>query len=115
MAESVSIKIRFHNNDIVAIGPGKADLLDAIITHGSITAAGRSMGMSYKRSWDLVNAMNTNFKKPLVTTSRGGTHGGGARVTAFGQSILEHYRHIESKAKASIEKDVAAITDLINS
>ncbi|KGM07966.1 DNA-binding domain of ModE [Methylophaga thiooxydans] len=114
MAKSVSIKIRFHNNDIVAIGPGKADLLEAIETHGSISAAGRAMGMSYKRSWDLVNAMNTSFKHPLVHTSKGGSHGGGATVTAFGQEILQHYRQLEQKVHASIEAEAAAITALLD-
>jgi len=114
MSDAVSIKIRFHNNDVVAMGPGKADLLDAINTYGSISAAGRAMGMSYKRSWDLVNAMNTSFKQPLVTTSKGGSHGGGAVVTEFGQAILKQYRLLEAKLEAAIEQDTAAITELLN-
>lgn len=114
MTEAVSIKIRFHNKDTVALGPGKADLLDAIIMYGSISAAGRAMGMSYKRAWDLVNAMNTSFKQPLVITSKGGSHGGGTTLTEFGQEILEQYRRIESKAQASIEQDVNMITALLN-
>ncbi len=115
MSKAVSIKIRFHNDDVVAIGPGKADLLEAIQQHGSISAAGRAMGMSYKRAWDLVNAMNSSFNKPLVETVKGGTHGGGAEVTALGQSVLAHYRQIEHKAAKSVEDDLAAISKLLKS
>jgi len=114
MTQAVSIKIRFHTNNSVALGPGKADLLEAIIVHGSISAAGRAMGMSYKRAWDLVNAMNNGFKQPLVVTSKGGSHGGGTTLTEFGQEILKQYRDIESKAQASIEQDVNRITALLS-
>lgn len=114
MTESVSIKIRFHTKGVVAIGPGKADLLEAIIQEGSISAAGRTMGMSYKRAWDLVNAMNNSFKQPLVVTTKGGSHGGGSMLTEFGQEVLRHYRHIEAKAQASIEQDLNQITRFLS-
>ena len=113
MSDSVSIKIRLHNQDTVALGPGKADLLDAIVQHGSISAAGRAMGMSYKRAWDLVNTMNLSFSKPLVGTQKGGSHGGGAEVTEFGQSILTAYRELEKKAYQSIAEDLEKITQLL--
>lgn len=113
MSDSVSIKIRFHNQDAVALGPGKADLLDAIVQHGSISAAGRSMGMSYKRAWDLVNTMNLSFCKPVVVTAKGGSHGGGAEVTEFGQSILTAYRDLEKKAYLSIADDIEKMTQLL--
>lgn len=113
MSDSVSIKIRLHNQDAVALGPGKADLLDAIVQHGSISAAGRAMGMSYKRAWDLVNTMNLSFSKPLVVTAKGGSHGGGAEVTEFGQSILTAYRDLEKKAYMSIADDLEKMTQLL--
>ena len=113
MSDSVSIKIRLHNQDAVALGPGKADLLDAIVQHGSISAAGRAMGMSYKRAWDLVNTMNLSFSNPLVVTAKGGSHGGGAEVTEFGQSILTAYRDLEKKAYQSIAEDLEKITQLL--
>lgn len=113
MSKAVSIKIRFYNYDVVAIGPGKADLLEAVQQYGSISAAGRAMGMSYKRAWDLVNAMNSSFNKPLVETIKGGAHGGGAVVTTFGQSVLGLYRQIEQKSAKSVEHDLAAISKLL--
>lgn len=115
MTKSVSIKIRFHNDDFVAIGPGKADLLEAIKVHGSISAAGRAMGMSYKRAWDLVKAMNNGFTKPLVETVKGGSNGGGATVTELGQSVLENYRQIEQKASHAVEADLLRIQELMAS
>jgi molybdate transport system regulatory protein len=67
--------------DTAMLGPGKAELLRLIRATGSISAAGRDMGMSYRRAWSLVEEMNTAFATPLVTSSRGGTGGGGAQLT----------------------------------
>ena len=94
----ISIKIRLHHHDAIAFGPGKADLLDAIQSTGSISAAGRKMGMSYKRAWDLVQTMNQSFKQPLVSTSKGGSQKGGASLTTMGEQVLEQYRQIEQSA-----------------
>lgn len=77
------------------LGPGKADLLERIREAGSIAAAGRAMGMSYKRAWMLVEAMNTAFRYPLVESARGGAHGGGARLTEAGEAVLTNYRKLE--------------------
>lgn len=115
MTDSISIKIRLHTHDAVALGPGKADLLEAILNHGSISAAGRAMGMSYKRAWDLVNTMNISFAKPLVTTAKGGAKGGGAEVTPFGQTILSAYREIEHKAHEAIATDLTKLLSMLHS
>uniref|UniRef100_UPI0025F8E193 winged helix-turn-helix domain-containing protein n=1 Tax=uncultured Paracoccus sp. TaxID=189685 RepID=UPI0025F8E193 len=76
------IKLRLEYDTPLVLGPGKAQLLRLIGQHGSISAAGRHMGMSYKRAWSLVEEMNAAFDTPLVDSSRGGPGGGGARVTA---------------------------------
>ncbi|WP_442772090.1 winged helix-turn-helix domain-containing protein [Paenirhodobacter enshiensis] len=73
-------------------GPGKADLLEAIRDTGSISAAGRSMGMSYKRAWSLVEEMNAAFAEPLVASARGGAHGGGAQLSQAGEEGGSPYR-----------------------
>jgi molybdate transport system regulatory protein len=78
------------------LGPGKADLLDAIRETGSLSAAGRRMGMSYKRAWQLVGAMNAMFKSPLVDLSRGGAGGGHALVTPEGEAVLANFRALEA-------------------
>ncbi|MDN5848937.1 MAG: LysR family transcriptional regulator [Nitrococcus sp.] len=77
------------------MGPGKADLLDLIDKTGSIAAAGREMGMSYKRAWQLVETMNAMFRDPLVESTRGGASGGGAALTPIGKSVLAAYRKLE--------------------
>jgi len=92
---------------VIAMGPGKAALLEAIQDTGSISQAARKLGMSYRRAWLLVDAMNRSFVEPLVTASTGGEGGGGARVTACGLAVLEEYRAMERKAIASIAGDMA--------
>jgi molybdate transport system regulatory protein len=82
----------------VALGPGKAELLDGIIETGSIAAAGRRMGMSYKRAWTLVEEMNTIFAQPLVDAAKGGAGGGGAALTPLGRRVLDAYRRLETTA-----------------
>jgi len=90
----------------------KARLLDGIRETGSIAAAGRRMGMSYKRAWSLVQALNDGAGIPLVETSRGGTAQGGAHLTEAGREILARYRAIEQKTRAAIEPDVEAMRAL---
>jgi molybdate transport system regulatory protein len=79
----------------VRIGPGKAELLQGIKETGSIAAAGRRMGMSYKRAWYLVETLNGHFGKPLVETVKGGRTGGGARLTPLGDEVLDAFREME--------------------
>ena len=106
-------RLRVLLGSAIALGPGKADLLDAIDAAGSITGAARLMGMSYRRAWLLVDTMNTSFRGPLVETSRGGPGGGGARLTALGRDALARYRAMEAKAAASLETDMAAFSELL--
>lgn len=82
-------------------GPGKAELLEAIRDTGSIAAAGRQMGMSYQRAWDLVTAMNGHFREPVVAPAKGGVRGGGTALTTFGTEVLSAYREIEALAEAA--------------
>lgn len=96
----------------VALGPGKADLLEGIKATGSISAAGRGMDMSYRRAWGLVEAMNGAFREPLVQTSKGGKAFGGATLTATGEEVLRLYRRMEASAALAIEADFAALRAL---
>ena len=81
-----------------AIGPGKIRLLEAIGKFGSISQAGRSLGMSYRRAWVLVDELNRCFSDPVVSASPGGARGGGATLTPFGRDVITEYRRIESRA-----------------
>ncbi len=103
------IKIRISHGKNIAFGPGKADLLDAIQQLGSISAAAKSMKMSYRRAWELVNVMNQCFKEPLVASATGGQHGGGASLTALGKSILQNYRDLVEKSNDATKQELALI------
>jgi len=109
-----NIKIHIPYGDLSAIGPGKADLLEAIERNGSISGAARRMGMSYKRAWDLVDTMNKSFREPLVATATGGSHGGGAQITEFGFEVLRRYRDIEAKADQAISEDIGGLLDMLS-
>ena len=92
----------------VALGPGKADLLQAIDETASLTAAAARFSMSYKRGWTLVQELNAAFEKPLVETEKGGSGGGGgARLTRLGQRVLKRYRQMEADANRVVAAGVA--------
>lgn len=94
----------------VSLGPGKAELLRGIAETGSISAAGRRVGMSYKRAWQLVDALNRHFDGPLVSATRGGAHGGGALLTPLGAEVLETYLAIDAATNASATAHLARLT-----
>lgn len=92
----------------VALGPGKADLLQAIDETGSLTKAASRFGMSYKRCWTLVRELNGAFATPLVETGKGGSGGGGrANLTPLGKRILRRFRQMEKDAGKAIAAGVA--------
>jgi molybdate transport system regulatory protein len=103
-------RVRILLGSVIAMGPGKADLLEAIEAEGSISAAARRMGMSYRRAWLLVDTMNQSFREALVETAAGGKGGGGARVTDFGRDMLARYRGMETKAGAAIADEISAFS-----
>ena len=94
MKASLKIKIQLYLGVEIAFGPGKADLLEVIAREGSIAAAARALGMSYRRAWLLVDTMNRCFARPLVESTPGRARGGATRVTATGQRVLAAYRQI---------------------
>lgn len=100
--------LRLYFGDL-AFGPGKADLLEGVATEGSISAAARKMGMSYKRAWSLVEEMNAAFAEPLVDSTRGGAHGGGAHLTVAGQAVLAEYRALVSRLMREGATEIDAI------
>lgn len=107
------LRLRLYLPGGLMLGPGKADLLEGIAETGSIAAAGRRMGMSYKRAWSLVEEMNAAFTAPLVASARGGAGGGGAHLTAEGQSVLTRYRALIAATLQAGADDIAAITALL--
>lgn len=103
---AAGIRIRVLVGDTIAFGPGKASLLDAIAATGSISAAARAMGMSYRRAWMLVEQMNRCFNVPLVVTATGGARGGGAQVTPLALEVVTRYRAMQRQADAAIAADL---------
>lgn len=106
-------RFRVQVKHAVAIGPGKADVLQAIAETGSIAESGRRLGMSYQRVWSLVRAMNGDFIEPLVLTQRGGSAGGGAALTSTGAEALAIYRAIERDAERAVTKRLPQLLALI--
>jgi molybdate transport system regulatory protein len=110
---ALDLRIRFYLGGEIALGPGKAELLEAIRETGSIAAAGRQMDMSYRRAWLLVDTMNRCFGAPLVSTEKGGATRGGATLTPLGDQVLARYRSLEAKAARAAAKDLAALSALL--
>lgn len=108
---ALDIRIRIYCGEEIAMGPGKASLLEAIREHGSISAAGRALDMSYRRAWLLVDAMNRCWNEPLVATSPGSAHGSGARLTPLGDEVLSRYRALQGLLHgAAQDADMKALT-----
>ena len=106
-------KLRVMFGPEIAMGPGKAELLEAIAGTGSISASAKRLGMSYRRAWLLVDTMNRCFREPLVASATGGTGGGGARVTAFGERVLARYRAMQSRVDRAIDPELERFAALL--
>ena len=98
-----------------AFGPGKAELLEAILETGSIAAAGRQLGMSYRRAWLLVDELNRMFTEKVVITAKGGKRGGGAKLTPTGENVLSLYRRMESIAFKKMTEELTKMQRLTGS
>lgn len=104
-----SLSLRINLDPEGRIGPGKIELLENIASEGSISAAARSMEMSYKHAWDLIEEMNQLFGKPLLDTETGGRRGGGAQLTPLGLSVISRFRAIERAATNAAAAHMAAL------
>lgn len=107
----LSIRLDLTTGD--RIGPGKVALLEAIRTNGSISAAARHLGMSYRRAWMLVDQINEALREPAVSTLQGGQHGGGAVLTPTGERVIELYHTIEELTRTSARQEFRAIAKLV--
>src|SRR5690606_40879618 len=104
-----SLTIRVDFGAYGYLGPGKVRLMELISEHGSISAAGKAMGMSYRRAWLLVDEINHIFRQPLIETQMGGSGGGGARLTRLGRDVVGRYRAIEGAAATAAAADMRAL------
>lgn len=99
------LRIDFPPDD--RLGRGKIQLMELIVSTGSISAAGRTMGMSYRRAWLLVDALNHMFNQPVIESQRGGKQGGGAGLTPFGEELLARCRDMEQRVVDALKTDMA--------
>lgn len=111
----VRFRMRIRSGDAVALGPGKVALLEAVHEYGSISAAARSLDMSYRRAWLLIDELNRSLKSPATHSEQGGQSGGGCSLTPVGETIVRLYRDVEEEAKRSCAKQIAELTRLIRS
>jgi molybdate transport system regulatory protein len=105
--KTIGARLRIVLAQGVAFGPGKADLLEAIDQHASLTAAARALGMSYRRAWLMAEELNRIFDEPLIITVRGGRGGGGrAELSSLGAEVLGRYRSITARLDKSMAADL---------
>lgn len=98
---------------LLVMGPGRLEILRRIDANGSIAAAAREMGMSYRRAWTLVDATNRCFRQPLVESVAGGRRGGGARLTATGRQVLTTFDALNAKAAAAVTEERTLLEELL--
>jgi molybdate transport system regulatory protein len=106
-------RLRVSVVDVIAIGPGKVSLIEAIGATGSITEAAKSLGMSYRRAWLLLEELNQSLREPAVASIKGGPRGGGSELTEVGLRLIDLYRRIEVTAAKACEADVGALLKLL--
>jgi molybdate transport system regulatory protein len=103
------IRLHIHVGSEHSLGPGKAALLEAIRETGSISAAARALEMAYRHAWELVDDLNACFAPAVIETAAGGRLGGGARLTPFGEELVQHFREMEAAAQAAIAPALAKL------
>lgn len=113
-ALDVRFRLRIARGATVAIGPGKVALLAAIRDEGSISAAARRLGMSYRRAWLLIDELNRSLVAPATCSGQGGQHGGGSALTPIGERVLALYREIDERAAAAATAQIAELTTLLD-
>ena len=109
----LKLRMRLTVGDVIAVGPGKIALLEALAATGSITAAAKSLDMSYRRAWLLIDELNNALEEPAVSTSQGGAHGGGSKLTPNGEKLVRLYREIERKALAHCKGPIGQLQQML--
>ncbi len=114
-SSQIRVRLRINRGSVIALGPGKAELLEWLEQTGSITEAARKLDMSYMRAWTLIRTMNRCFRQPLVSAARGGTKGGGgAQLTEAGRQVLALYVRMNAKSVAAIQPEWRRLQKLLS-
>lgn len=108
----LTLRLDFGNGS--QVGPGKIRLLEAIADTGSIAAAGRSMGMSYRRAWLLIDQINRAFTVPAVSGQTGGSGGGGTALTDWGRELVALYRRLEAESHTAGSATLAQLEEMLS-
>jgi molybdate transport system regulatory protein len=103
----ISVRVRIYFGSVLAIGPGRIELLEGVQRTGSLSQAARDMGMSYRRAWLLMQSLNESLSAPASLAVRGGRRGGGATVTATGRALIRTYRRTEARVARNISEHFA--------
>jgi molybdate transport system regulatory protein len=109
----VRFRMRIRKGEHIAVGPGKIALLEAVREQGSISAAARSLGMSYRRAWLLIDELNKSLKSPATISEQGGQSGGGCVLTPVGEDIVRLYRDVERIAGGACAQQIDALTSML--
>jgi molybdate transport system regulatory protein len=112
-APELRFRIRVMRGDGIAIGPGKVSLLEAIRDQGSLTLAAKSIGMSYRRAWLLLDEVNRSLRRPATISAQGGAHGGGSVLTPEGEALIRVYRDIERRAEQACSDQIAQLVRMV--
>jgi molybdate transport system regulatory protein len=113
MPAEVRFRMRIRKGEHIAIGPGKVALLEAVHAHGSISAAARSLQMSYRRAWLLIDELNRSLQSPATISEQGGQSGGGCVLTPVGEDIVRLYRDVERIAAQSCGEQIASLVGML--
>ena len=109
MRPDIKFHLRGARRGALALGPGKVALLEAIAQTGSITAAARKLGMSYRRAWVLVDETNRCLIRPAVRTASGGARGGGTTLTPTGDELVRRYRLLERRTAIAADRELGPL------
>lgn len=112
-APVLRFRMRVTDGDRIAVGPGKIALLEAIESTGSITAAAKSLDMSYRRAWMLLDELNRSLAQPAVDSAKGGLQGGGSSLTEGGRQLIALYRRIEKRAEVACRDDITQLMSML--
>lgn len=112
-APEARFRLRITAGELIAVGPGKIALLEALAATGSITAAAKQLDMSYRRAWLLLDELNRSLKQPAVASAKGGPHGGGSGLTVVGAQLIALYRSIEATAAQACSADLKRLFALL--
>ena len=113
MTFNAKFRLRIYRGEGIAIGPGKVAVLEAIGATGSISAAARALGMSYRRAWLLVDELNRALRQPAVVAGAGGKRGGGAVLTPVGEELVQRYRSVEEISRRAAAAELEALARLL--